>query len=339
MITFFCMSTRAFFEMNAGDEEFLKRHFDTAGTIIRPGSFDVKEMPSPEKCEVLSVFIHSRLNREALVPLPALRFIATRSTGYDHIDMDYCRSKGIVVSNVPVYGDNTVAEHTFALILALSRKVVQAHNRAHTGDFSLTGLQGFDLRCRTLGVVGTGHIGTHVIRIARGFMMRVLAYDTKPDKRLADALDFEYVDALDNLLAKSDIVSLHSPLLPQTRHMINAQNIARMKRGALLINTARGGLIDTDALLSALTSGQIGGAGLDVFEGETLIKEEKQLLSNEYNLEELRTLTKNLVLFRHENVIITPHVAFNSVEAFERILLTTIQNIQAFEAGKPTNVV
>ncbi len=333
------MSTRAFFEMNAGDEEFLKQHFDTAGTVISAGSFDVKAIPSLEKCEVLSVFIHSRLDREALMPLPALRFIATRSTGYDHIDMDYCRSKGIVVSNVPVYGDNTVAEHTFALILALSRKVVQAHNRAHTGDFSLTGLQGFDLRCRTLGVVGTGHIGTHVIRIARGFMMRVLAYDTKPDKRLADALDFEYVDALDDLLAKSDIVSLHSPLLPQTRHLINAQNIARMKRGALLINTARGGLIDTDALLSALTSGQIGGAGLDVFEGETLIKEEKQLLSNEYNLEELRTLTKNLVLFRHENVIITPHVAFNSVEAFERILLTTIQNINAFEAGKPINVV
>jgi len=325
--------------MNVSDEEYLQRHFDTADSIIRRGSFDVSDLPSPEQCEVLSVFINSRLDREALLPLSSLRHIATRSTGYDHIDIDYCRSRNIVVSNVPVYGDNTVAEHTFALILALSRKVVQAHNRAHTGDFSLSGLQGFDLRGRTLGVVGTGHIGTHVIRIARGFMMRVIAHDTRPDKRLADALDFDYVDALDDLLAQSHIVTLHSPLLPETRHMINAQNIARMRKGALLINTARGGLIDTDALLSALTSGQIGGAGLDVFEGETLIKEEKQLLSNEYNLEELRTLTKNLVLFRHENVIITPHVAFNSVEAFERILLTTIQNIRAFEAGKPINVV
>src|SRR5262245_43060541 len=205
-------------------------------------SFDVNDLPSPEQCEVLSVFINSRLDRETLRSLTALRLIATRSTGYDHIDVDYCRSKGIVVTNVPVYGDNTVAEHTFALILALSRKVVQAHNRAHTGNFSLTGLQGFDLRGRTLGVVGTGHIGTHVIRIARGFMLRVIAYDTRPDKRLADALDFDYVDAFDDLLAKSDIVTLHSPLLPQTLHMINAQNIARMKKGALLINTARGGL-------------------------------------------------------------------------------------------------
>jgi D-lactate dehydrogenase len=333
------MARRAFFEMNVSDAEYLKQHFDTADTIVSSGAFDVNQLPSPERCEELSVFINSRLDREALRPLSALRLIATRSTGYDHIDIDYCRSRNIVVSNVPVYGDNTVAEHTFALILALSRKVVQAHNRAHTGNFSLTGLQGFDLRGRTLGVVGTGHIGTHVIRIARGFMMRVIAHDTRPDKRLADALDFDYVDALDDLLAKSDIVTLHSPLLPETRHMINAQNIARMKKGVLLINTARGGLIDTDALLSALTSGQIGGAGLDVFEGEAMIKEEKQLLSNEYNLEELRTLTKNLVLFRHENVIITPHVAFNSVEAFERILLTTIQNIRAFEAGKPMNVV
>src|SRR5262245_47469874 len=122
MITFFFMPKRAFFEMNVSDEEFLRQHFDTADTIIRRGTFDVKELPAPEQCEVLSVFINSRLNREALQPLAALRLIATRSTGYDHIDMDYCRSKGIVVSNVPVYGDNTVAEHTFALILALSRK-------------------------------------------------------------------------------------------------------------------------------------------------------------------------------------------------------------------------
>jgi D-lactate dehydrogenase len=265
--------------------------------------------------------------------------IATRSTGYDHIDLAYCRSAGITVCNVPVYGDNTVAEHTFALILALSRKVIQAHNRARTGNFSLAGLQGFDLRTRTIGVIGTGHIGVHVIRIARGFMMRVIAYDSRPDKRLADALDFEYVDTLDDLLAASDIVTLHAPFNAATQHMINAQNIYRMKAGALLINTARGGLIETDALLAALSSGHLGGAGLDVFEGETLIQEEKQLLSNEYDINELRTLVKNLALFRHENVIVTPHVAFNSREALERILLTTVQNILAFESGKPINVV
>ena len=238
-----------------------------------------------------------------------------------------------------MYGDNTVAEHTFALILALSRKVIQSHNRARSGDFSPAGLQGFDLRGKTLGVVGTGHVGVHVIRIARGFMMKVIALDSRPDKRLADALDFAYVDSLDAILTASDIVTLHAPLLPSTQHMINRESIGRMKAGALLINTARGGLIDTDCLLAALESGRCGGAGLDVFENETLIKEEKQLLSNEFNIEELRTVVKNLVLLRRDNVVVTPHIAFNSTEALERILLTTAQNIRAFEAGKPANVV
>jgi D-lactate dehydrogenase len=329
---------KAFFEMTAADEDFLWRHIDKSETFSTGGPFDQK-LPDSKQCEILSVFINSDLNENALRALPALRFIATRSTGHDHISLDYCRTHGITVSNVPVYGDNTVAEHTFALILALSRKVIQSHNRARAGDFSPTGLQGFDLRNKTLGVVGTGHIGVHVIRIARGFMMKVIALDSRPDKRLADALDFDYVDSLDTLLAASDIVTLHAPLLPSTHHLINRENIWRMKKGALLINTARGGLVDTDSLLEALDAGHCAGAGLDVFEGETLVKEEQQLLSNQYNIEELRTVVKNLVLLRRENVVVTPHIAFNSTEALERILLTTIQNIQAFEAGKPINVV
>jgi D-lactate dehydrogenase len=170
-------------------------------------------------------------------------------------------------------------------------------------------------------------------------MMKVLAFDSCPDKRLADALDFEYVDSLEVLLRDSDIVSLHVPLLPSTRHMINAKNIYQMKKGALLINTARGELVDTHAILDALERGHLGGAGLDVFEGESLIKEEKQLLSKEFDTEELRTILKNLVLFRHENVIVTPHIAFNSAEALERILSTTVENIIAFEHGRTINLV
>jgi D-lactate dehydrogenase len=325
--------------MTAADEEYLWRHIDQRDTFSSPDLFDPGRLPDPLQCEILSIFVNSRLNDVALSALPALKLIATRSTGYDHIDLDYCRKRRITVSNVPVYGDNTVAEHTFAMILALSRKVIQSHNRARSGDFSPAGLQGFDLRGKTLGVVGTGHIGVHVIRIARGFMMKVIAFDSRPDKRLADALDFDYADSLDALLAASDIVSLHAPLLPSTHHMINRENIWRMKKGALLINTARGGLVDTDSLLEALEAGHCAGAGLDVFEGETLIKEEKQLLSNEYNIEELRSVVKNLVLLRRENVVVTPHIAFNSTEAFERILLTTVQNIQALESGKAINVV
>ena len=333
------MTKRAFFEVSAAEEEYLWQHLDRSDTFSTAHVFDPAEIPDPHHCQILSVFINSHLNETALNALPSLRLIATRSTGYDHIDVEYCRRRGITVSNVPIYGDNTVAEHTFALILALSRKVIQSHNRARAGDFSPAGLQGFDLRGKTLGVVGTGHIGVHVIRIARGFMMNVIAFELRPDKRLADALDFEYVDSLDALLAASDIVTLHAPLLESTHHMINRENIWRMKKGALLINTARGGLVDTDSLLAALEAGHCAGAGLDVFEGETLIKEERQLLSNEYDINELRTVVKNLVLLRRENVVVTPHIAFNSREALERILLTTIHNIQSFVAGKPINVV
>lgn len=333
------MARRAFFEMTTADEQYLWQRIDRRDAFSSPDVFDPTKLPDPEQCEILSVFINSHLSENTLIALPNLKLIATRSTGYDHIDLDYCRKRGITVSNVPVYGDNTVAEHAFALILALSRSVIQSHNRARAGDFSPAGLQGFDLRGKTLGVVGTGHIGVHVIRIARGFMMKVIAFDSCPDKRLADALDFDYVDSLDALLAASDIVTLHAPLLESTHHMINRENIWRMKKGALLINTARGGLVDTDSLLAALEAGHCAGAGLDVFEGETLIKEEKQLLSNEYNIDELRTVVKNLVLLRRENVVVTPHIAFNSTEALERILLTTIQNIQAFEAGKSINVI
>jgi len=333
------MAKRALFEMSPADEDFVFRHIDKHDTFSTPELFDHSLLPDPKQCRTLSVFINSRLDGAALSRLPALKLIATRSTGYDHIDLDYCRSHGITISNVPVYGDNTVAEHTFALILALSRKVIQSHARARSGDFSPGGLQGFDLRGKTLGVVGTGHIGVHVIRIARGFMMKVIALDSRPDKRLADALDFDYVDALDTLLVASDIVTLHAPLTPATHHMINSENIWHMKKGSLLINTARGGLVDTDSLLAALEAGHCGGAGLDVFESEALIKEEKQLLSNQYNIEELRNVVRNLALLRRENVVVTPHIAFNSTEASERILLTTIQNIQAFEAGKPANVV
>jgi D-lactate dehydrogenase len=333
------MSKQAFFEITPADERFLDERVDASATFISPEVFALHLLPSPEQCEVLSPFIHSRLDAAALKALPNLKLIATRSTGYDHIDLDYCRSHNITACNVPVYGDNTVAEHTFALILALSRRVIQAHSRVKTGNFSLEGLQGFDLRGRTIGVVGTGHIGVHVIRIARGFMMKVIALDAYPDKRLADALDFDYVGSLDELLAASDIVTLHVPLNSATRRLINKDNIFRMKKGSVLINTSRGGVVETDALLHALDRGYLAGVGLDVFEGETLISEEKQVLSDQYNVDDLRSVVANLMLLRHENIIVTPHLAFNSVEAMERILMTTLQNIAAFYAGKTMNVV
>jgi D-lactate dehydrogenase len=288
--------------------------------------------------EILSVFIYSDLDAALLDRLPNLKMIATRSTGFDHIDTAFCRRKGIVVCNVATYGANTVAEHAFGLILSLSRRIYQARARTIHGDFSFQGLQGFDLMGKVLGVIGTGQIGRHVIRIANGFQMRVLAYDIRPDPSLAERLGFQYA-GLNDLLAQSDVVSLHSPLTAETQHLMGRRQFEAMKKGALLINTARGGLVDTDALLWALDAGIVGGAGLDVLEGEEAIREERELLSSRFDEERLRSVIRNHILLKREDVVITPHIAFNSREAVERILNTTVENIQAFLEGSAINCV
>ena len=239
-----------------------------------------------------------------LAKFPAARLVATRSTGFDHIDLQECRRRKIAVSNVPSYGENTVAEHTFALILMLSRKVHQSYNQVRAGHLERAMLTGFDLQGKTLGVIGAGLIGLHAIRIGRGFGMRVLTYDVRRNPFMADLLGFSYA-SLDMLLAESDIVSLHCPLLPATRHIIGRAQFARMKKGALLINTARGGLVDTDALIEALDSGKLGGAGLDVVEDEELVKEEKQLLQEPHTLEQFRAATRNRILLSRDDVVFT----------------------------------
>jgi D-lactate dehydrogenase len=300
---------------------------------------DEADRIDPEKigdAEILSVFIYSDLDATLLRRLPRLKMIATRSTGYDHIDTAFCREMGIIVSNVPSYGANTVAEHAFALILSLSRKIYPARERTLHGDFSFHGLQGFDLLGKTLGVIGTGQIGRHVIRIANGFQMRVLAHDKRSDPGLAEVLGFRYVE-LEQLLSDSDVITLHCPLTPETRHLIGEAEFHSMKRGALLINTARGGLVDTEALLRALEAGAIGGAGLDVLEEEEAVREERQLLSKRFDERKLRSVIRNHILLKRDDVIITPHIAFNSREAVERILTTTVENIGAYLEGKPQN--
>ncbi|MBI4495020.1 MAG: hydroxyacid dehydrogenase [Chloroflexi bacterium] len=300
---------------------------------LRPDTLDLAQGAT-----LATVFIYSRLSADLLAQLPDLRCIATRSTGYDHIDLETCRRRGIVVSNVPTYGENTVAEHTFGLILSLSRKIHQAYVRTSRGDFSLQGLRGFDLKGRTLGVVGAGNIGLHVVRIGRGFGMEVLAHDAHPHHLLAEVLGFRYVP-LEEVLRQADIVTLHVPYRPNTHHLIDRARLAQMKRGSLLINTARGGLVDTEALLWALDEGILAGAGLDVLEGEELIAEERQLLAHGVAAEQLQAAVRGHLLLRRENVVVTPHIAFNSEEALQRILDTTVHNVHAFLAGEPANVV
>lgn len=288
--------------------------------------------------EVISGFIYSEFGKKEIDLLPKLKMITTRSTGYDHIDVEYCKKKGIAVCTVPFYGENTVAEHTFALILSLSRNVHKSYVRSLRGDFSIDGLMGFDLKGRTLGVVGAGKIGQHVIRIAKGFGMEVVAYDPFQNEFLAEVLGFTYVD-LDSLLKQSDIITIHVPYLKATHHLIGSHNVSHIKKGALLINTARGAIVETQSLLAALENGTIAGAGLDVLEGEHMIMEEKELLHKERTKEQLEEMAMNYQLIHRDDVVFTPHIAFYSKEALERIIHTTIHNIESFMTGTLENSV
>lgn len=290
--------------------------------------------------EVASPFINSRFDAAALSQLPRLKLIATRSTGYDHIDLNYCATHGITVSNVPDYGDSTVAEHVFALLLAVARALVESVERTRRGRFSQAGLRGFELCGAVIGVIGTGRIGLRVIEIARGFGMNAIAYDLQPDEAAARRLGFAY-RGFEQLLSEADVLTLHVPATSNTHCLISDRELSRMKRGAILINTARGNIIDIEALVRALADGRLRGAGLDVLPQEPLIREEAAIFHQDAatDVEDFKALVANHVLLRFPNVIVTPHNAYNTEAALQRILSTTIANIEAFERGAPQNVV
>jgi D-lactate dehydrogenase len=323
----------AFFEVEDWERDYLKERLPGHELRFYRNTLDAAGAGEVKDVEVLSVFIYSPINKAVLEQLPQLKLIVTRSTGFDHIDLDECKRRNIKVCNVPSYGENTVAEHTFALILSLSRNLYKATIKRLTSDFSTQGLRGFDLKGKTLGVVGTGRIGLHVIRIAKGFGMNVLAFDTHPSDILAEVLDFTYVP-LEKLLQESQIVTLHVPYNKYTHHLINAERLALMPRGSFLINTARGAIVDTEALIKALSSGRLAGAGLDVLEGEEFIKEETDVLREGYKQEVLTVIAKNEILLRRQNVVYTPHIGFDSQEALERILDTTVNNINNYVSGR-----
>ena len=273
---------------------------------------------------VISVFIHSKVNENIIDSCKNLKLIATRSTGTDHIAVDYAISKNIQVKNVALYGENTVAEHTFALMLALSRKIHESYVETGKGNFSTFGLMGFDLKDKTIGIIGGGRIGLHVARMARSFGMHVRVYDIHEDSFLAELINFKYV-TLDELFKVSNIISLHVPLNTHTAHMINNESISKMKDGVLIINTARGGLINNADLISGLESGKIYGVGLDVLEGEEFLFEEN--ISNLPTQKAAKIIVESKILLEKPNVVITPHNAFNSIEAVIRIIDKTIENI------------
>ena len=328
-----------FFEVELWEKEVLKKALPKEEIIFSPQKLTAKTAERYKQLEAIAVFVHSEINHSVLKQLPKLKLITTMSTGYDHIDLEACKKNKITVCNVPTYGENTVAEHTFALILALSRKIVECVERTKKGSFELSGLRGFDLRGKTLGIVGCGNIGQRVMRMAKGFEMRMLVFDVVKNNNLAKKLGFEYA-GLDRLLRESDLVTLHIPYNQHTHHLIGRKELSQMKKTAYLINTSLGGVVDTDALVKALQKKEIAGAGLDVLEDECEIIEEKQLLTKEFKTKcNLKTLVENHLLLEMKNVIITPHNAFNTQEALTRILEVTVENINGFKKGKSINVV
>ena len=307
----------------------------------------------PKDADIVSVFVNSRVGPGFFRTHPRVKLVASRSSATDHLDTKAAARRGVVLAHVPDYGAATVAEHTFALILGVARRLRQCLATKNHGRGSTERLRGRELRGKTLGVVGTGRVGRMVIRIGRAFGMDCLACDMRKDQDLAVGLGFRYV-TLDQLLRKSDVITLHVPLTARTRQLLNAKRLARCKPGVILINTARGALVDIDALLEGLDSGRIGGVGLDVLEDETAFRTEASRLigaqivqkihamstpggdpeRRQERLRELQGIMRNRRLLAHENVFFTPHVGFNSVEAIERINLGTVRNIKDFIGGR-----
>ncbi len=322
------------------EREYLTEKLEEQEIIFIDGHLQDNPDLRDDKVEILTIFVKSRIGMEEMDRFPNLKAIVTRSTGFDHIDLEEAKKRGITVSNVPAYGENTVAEMAFALLLALSRRVYDGYKQVvEQNNFSPKGLTGFDLKGRTLGVVGSGHIGQYAIRMGNGFSMRVLAFDVHQNEELAKELNFEYV-SFDELLEQSDVITLHVPYNEHTHHMINQENISKMKKGSVIINTARGPVLETDAIIKGLQNGTLAGAGLDVLEEEEHMLDGLDLLTEDKpNPESLQTVLQNQYLIDHPHVIITPHNAFNTTEALKRILDTTVENIKAASEGKAINVV
>jgi len=282
-----------------------------------------------KKFPCVCAFVNDKLDRDSLTLLSngGVKLIALRSAGFNHVDLKAAKELGLVVVRVPEYSPYAVAEHAVALILTLDRKIHRSYMRVRELNFSLDGLVGMDLHGKTVGVIGVGKIGAVFAKIMTGFGCQVLLHDIKPDLELANRLGARYTE-LDELLQQSDIISLHVPLNEQTHYLINNDSLTKMKKGVLLINTGRGGLVNTRDLIESLKTGHLGGAGLDVYE------EEEQIFFRDYSNTVLQDdLLARLLTF--PNVIITSHQAFLTTEALSNIAKTTLSNISDFEQGNP----
>jgi D-lactate dehydrogenase len=279
-------------------------------------------------CEAVCAFVNDRLDAPVLEALTTggTRLVALRCAGYNHVDLPAAAALGLTITHVPAYSPHAIAEHALALLLTLNRRTHLAYQRVHRGDFTLDGLEGFDLHGKTAGLIGTGRIGILTGRILQGFGCRVVAYDPFPPQDARDA-GIEFIP-LNDLLDCADIVSLHCPLLPSTKHIINAAALMRMKPHALLINTSRGGLIDTAAVIDALNARRLGGLGIDVYEHEASLFFEDHTSSGVTD-----PLFARLIAL--PNVVVTGHQGFLTHEALGNIADAVLASLNAFASGQP----
>lgn len=321
----------AFFGVKCWEKEIIEKE------IINIDSFGVgifeeelqEAFDMAKNYEILSLSSKSRVDKESLERLPDLKLIAIRSTGVDNIDVEECKRRGIEVKNVPTYGSNTVAEYTFALILAVAKKIVEAHQSVENDEFSPEGLTGMEIYGKTLGIVGLGKIGSNVARIAKGFGMNVLVTEKKPDKNILKEFGAKLVE-LETLLKESDIVTLHVPSEKDTYHLINKNNIKLMKTGSILVNTSRGAVLESAAVIWALNKGILMGAGIDVVEEEENLEGMSMIMSQRPTKDDLQNILSYHMLRDRDDVVFTPHNAFNTKEAITRRIKTTIENINNF---------
>jgi len=316
-----------FFDVQSYESDYLKENIsDKFKYEFQNCPLDEDYTPAQEQkeAEILCVFISSRLNKKVLSKFPKLEFILTRSVGYSHIDLDYCKEHNIKIFNTPNYGDNTVAEFVFGILLNSIRNITQAQEDTKTDAISMPKYTGIELFNKTFGIIGTGAIGKNIIHIARGFKMNVIAYDPNANA------DVKYVE-LDTLFEISDIISINAPLNNLTQHLINKESIDKMKQGVIIVNAARGEIIETKALYEGLLSGKISYAALDVIECEEILCTELGKCKAVDSLKEscLKKFYLNQKLAQMPNVTITPHIAYNTKEAIGRILNMTIENLNS----------
>lgn len=308
------MLSPLFLEVDSQDRPLILESFPSA--VIYEGVAEGQALIDLcHDAEVICCFIYSRFTADVISSLPKLKLLCTRSVGFNHIDIEACKKQGIEVCNVPDYGSHVIAEHVFALLLTALRHVTEADHKVKEGNFDYHGLRGMALMHKTIGIIGTGKIGINTAKIAHGFGMRILAVDKCRVLDLQESYGVQYTD-LDTVLEESDILSLHVPALPETIHMINDRSIGLMKKGVIIVNTARGDLIDSEALLRGLQSGKVSRALLDVLENE-------------------KDFALNKHLIEHPGVIVTPHIAFYADDSMHRMYVDSFTSIRQFLHREP----